>query len=1641
MQGCGFTRVVALTRLIVVCAAVLAEARAAYPGYSIGAYFVQNEEEWTVRGTPVDAHFGSTSIRIGTYRLEHEGGALNAPEAPVSGYARYYTGSARTERVIAQSIRYRDLYPGIDLIFHFDGNTLKSDYVISPGANPDLIRIRYAGAKRVALDGPDLVIDDLREAAPVAWQENEGVRSSVDAAYRLAGGVVTFDLGVRDSAQTLVIDPYVIAWSTVTGGTQIDNASAIAVDSSGYVYIAGFTESPGMFGSPLRTHSGGADAFVAKINPSLNQIVWATYLGGNAHDEATSIAIHPAGGVVVTGLTSSAGFPTHLGYLNSFQGGIYDAFVLRLDQNGALLFSTFFGGSGSDKAFGTAVTNSGNIWVVGETNSAGFPLLSPISGAARGGIEAFAARFNASGALLSSTTFGGSATDRATAVAVDSSGEAYITGTTEATNFPTLSPFQASSGGAPDAFVAKIAASGGSFRYSSYLGGAPRDVSFPETGTAIAVDSTGSAWVTGIQSSLSFPVVSPLQSTYGGGNTDGFLARISPAGGLAYSTYLGGDGSDEPAGIAILTDGSIAVGGSTTSTDLPLVNNVSTPSANSWDAFVVRVNSSGSARLLSTYMGGSDSDSITAVASSNGSIWVSGNSASPAFLPSGIPRGLIDAYVAEIRESSTFVAVTISPPGGRYWESAGSGCEAGLYSGPRTMSWAAGASCTVTMYAEPGATTRSVMHSWSDGSTSNPRTFIAAAGAWSTTYRTEHLVQTTATAGGSASPIAAWQAAGSQVQLTATPASGYVFSGWSGGLTGNPATVTVSAPVSVTASFACAFTLGTTSVTTGSAATTADVPVTTGSGCSWTATSNAAWVSVTTTAGNARLALSTNSQTGPRTGTVTVAGQTVTVTQSGTGTASIAFEFPAGRTWTVTGTGCQAGSYTGAQTLTWTAGASCAVMASSPVASTERHTFLRWSDGAPTNPRVFSASAGTWGTVYQSEYLVQTSAGTGGTATPASVWVSAGSTTQITANSDAGYIFSGWSAGASGNPAVVSVNGPLSFAASFACSYVLGSASANVSDTGATIPVAVTTGSGCTWSASSNAAWISVTKSASQAQITVAANTSSTPRTGTVTIAGQTFSVAQSERQSVSVAFAPPAGISWSVAGTGCQAGSYTGSMALSWTIGSQCTVTMQSAVGSDSRRIFAQWSDGSGANPRVFSATGAGSWAAAYVTEYLVRTFAQANGSTSPESAWVAAGSTVQLNATPSAGYDFTGWSGGISGNPATLTVTGPVTTVGSFGCAVALSRTGIAVGSFGSSQRIGTSSSCSWTPQTSAGWITASLSGTDLNISVAENTGAARSGTVATGARTLTITQAAVCRVTAKTTLPSPPAKGRSITIPFTVSPAGCAWDASSTTEWAQVFPLSGSGDGSVSVNVFAHFGLTGRSATVAIGNSTFTFAQPGATGTANERFAGLMYYNFLGRIASEKEIAFHAGTLTSGLTRKDFAYNFYNAEEFNVAGRFIAGLYVGLLNRDAEFGGWLFQRGAFVSSFVNQPSLVSNFLSSSEYAGKFGSPTNAEFVRLLYRYILGREATQGEVDFQSGQVGRISRVQLAMNLLNSNEFRQGKGPRLTAFLLYSCILLRDGTPAERDALATKVAAGTDIRALIDSLLTSPDFQKLLN
>ncbi len=263
-----------------------------------------------------------------------------------------------------------------------------------------------------------------------------------------------------------------------------------------------------------------------------------------------------------------------------------------------------------------------------------------------------------------------------------------------------------------------------------------------------------------------------------------------------------------------------------------------------------------------------------------------------------------------------------------------------------------------------------------------------------------------------------------------------------------------------------------------------------------------------------------------------------------------------------------------------------------------------------------------------------------------------------------------------------------------------------------------------------------------------------------------------------------------------------------------------------------------------------------------------------------------------------------------------------------------------------------------------------------------------------------------------------------------AACPWQASSSSTWVQVFPVSGSNSATIRFTVFPNFSVAQRTATLTIGGQTFTVTQAAGTGTAMQRYVRLLYFNFFGRMPSSAEVAFQSN---AGLSREQLALNFFNSNEFNAGGRFVAGLYVGLMNRDAEYGGWLFQRDALSVGLTTPDALVYNFLQSDEFVLRNGPLDLPSLVRLLYRQILLREPGAAEVDFQvtAIETARQDRVTLARAFLTSAEFRLGTGPRLTAFLAYAALLQREPTLQEMQSAQNK-----SLSQLIADLLASTEF-----
>ena len=554
------------------------------------------------------------------------------------------------------AVMYEEIYDGIDLRYYGNGKQMEYDFIVSPGADFSQIKIQYEGAESVSVnDNGELVVTtkwgEVVEQRPVIYQIENNNRVSIDGNYILqADNSFGFELsGSFDAALAVVIDP-VLSYSTYLGGSDLEESTDIAIDDSGSIYITGWTYSTDFpIEGEYQSYQGStdrADVFVTKLNSAGNTLVYSTYLGGNNYDIGHGIVIDSSGNCYITGVTTSNNFPIEGAYQADQIGS--DGFVTKLNSTGnALIYSTYLGGNGDDQSFSIDVDGFGNAYITGVTTSNNFPIEGAYQ-TYQGGNDAFVTKLNSFGnALTYSTYLGGSAHERGYGITLDNSGNTYITGFTESTDFPTEGAYQTSyQGGYQDVFVTKLNSSGNTLIYSTFLGG-----SDTETGEDIAVDSLGNAYITGRTSSNNFPIEGAYQ-TYQGGN-DAFVTKLNSFGNaLTYSTYLGGSADDWGHGIEVDSFGNAYIIGTTSSSDFPILREYQIHHGLD-DAFVIKLNNSGLALVYSTYLGGNDSEFGSDIALDGFyNAYVTGNTSSTNFPTEGEYQtnlsGARDGFVAQI---------------------------------------------------------------------------------------------------------------------------------------------------------------------------------------------------------------------------------------------------------------------------------------------------------------------------------------------------------------------------------------------------------------------------------------------------------------------------------------------------------------------------------------------------------------------------------------------------------------------------------------------------------------------------------------------------------------------------------------------------------------------------------------------------------------------------------------------------------------------------------------------------------------------------------------------------------------------------------------------------------------------------------
>jgi uncharacterized protein (TIGR03437 family) len=667
--------------------------QAAVPaGHSSGSWlpmtFEQSANGFMARrgGTQISLHPQGVTLPGGSGSMEFVG-ADAAVTGRVGdwlpGTSNYFAGSNPESWVTgvrqASKVRFDEVYPGIDLVYYVAGRTLEYDLIVSPGADPAQVRLRFRDLPQASLDeSGDLLLETtdtaLRLRKPFVYQEIDSERVEVSASYRVdPQGDVHFQLGAYNTERALVIDP-ILEFASYLGGSDNDTASDIALDAAGNIYVTGVTVSPGLATTTaLQTGKqtggiAGGDGYIAKFDPTGSTLLYLTYIGGSGDDAPFGIAIDSGGNVIVGGTTSSTDFPTSEAMQAEFgnAGDLVglDAFILKLDSDGsALVYSTYLGGSGIEHVGGVAVDAQDNAYLAGATSSPDVPVVNAIQPVREGvkpfTLDALIAKLSAAGEPVYITYFGGVEDDSAYSIAPDASGKAWVVGTTASPDLPAVNAYQNVLRGGADVMVIQLDATGQSLLYSSYLGGTSDDIGYDA-----AVGSDGKLHVTGTTGSSEFPIVGGAQPATGneaGLGTDAFVTKFSLDGTtLEYSTFFGGSGIELSHSIAVSADGSAYLAGETASVDLMVEGASQSASGGGHDGYVMKLSPSGDTVEYATYLGGSGHDGAIGIAvDTEGNAYVAGVAYSADF---PVTRGAF--LTAQTSEVDSFIAkLTPGEPG------------------------------------------------------------------------------------------------------------------------------------------------------------------------------------------------------------------------------------------------------------------------------------------------------------------------------------------------------------------------------------------------------------------------------------------------------------------------------------------------------------------------------------------------------------------------------------------------------------------------------------------------------------------------------------------------------------------------------------------------------------------------------------------------------------------------------------------------------------------------------------------------------------------------------------------------------------------------------------------------------------------
>jgi hypothetical protein len=477
------------------------------------------------------------------------------------GKTNFYKGSNPsnwyTDIQSFSTVKYTNLYAGVDMAYLGANGKLKSEFYVAAGADYRQIRLNYKGIEsKIIRDDGTLILKsrfgEIIEEDPIVYQEFNGDKRYLDAVYIIHGGeTVGFKVEDYDSSLPMVIDPE-FSYASYLGGNNYSIAAGIAIDSSGHILVAGRTRATDfpVQNALQENNAGGYDAFVSKIDTANGTFIYSTYLGGALGEVVSDLKIDSTGNAYIVGNTQSSDFPVTENALQPVKNGFgTDAFISKFSPNGILLYSTFLGGGkdendmwGIDEIKKIALGPNGEMYIAGKTTTIDFPLSAAIQPQLNGNSDAFMAKLNPVGdALVYSTYFGGSGPDEATGIGIDDDGNVYIGGTTESTDLQTVSAVQDSLKGDKDVFITKLNSAGDEIIYSTYFGGVASDQAYD-----IAVDSAGNTYIVGRTFSDDFPIKSGTLNKISTGNgrsinapmleaSDGFFAMFDPLGLFQYS--------------------------------------------------------------------------------------------------------------------------------------------------------------------------------------------------------------------------------------------------------------------------------------------------------------------------------------------------------------------------------------------------------------------------------------------------------------------------------------------------------------------------------------------------------------------------------------------------------------------------------------------------------------------------------------------------------------------------------------------------------------------------------------------------------------------------------------------------------------------------------------------------------------------------------------------------------------------------------------------------------------------------------------------------------------------------------------------------------------------------------------------------